>query len=109
MLKMCEEAMAKDRILAKLARIIISVLETPREMIVPEASFINDLKADSLNFVDIIMSTEEHFKVDIPLDVEIKTIKDLVEAVVAAKTTTTAAEPPNALEAMARQFVGPSF
>lgn len=83
MLKMCEEAMAKDEILAKLAIILMSFLKVTRGMIVPEANFINDLGADSLGLVELIMRVEDKFDVVTSCDAaeKVKTVGDLVEII----------------------------
>lgn len=83
MLKMYEEVMEKDRILAELVILLVSFLEVPKEMIVPEANLINDLGADSLGLSELITSVEDRFDVDIPCEVaeKIKTVGDLVSAV----------------------------
>lgn len=49
--------------------------------ITPEASFINDLQADSLDIVELVMALEEEFDVEIPdEDAEkIQTVGDAVE------------------------------
>ncbi|MCP3671660.1 MAG: acyl carrier protein, partial [Gammaproteobacteria bacterium] len=48
-----------------------------------EASFTNDLGADSLDTVELIMALEEHFEIEIPDEEaqEILTIKDAVDYV----------------------------
>ena len=46
--------------------IIVEQLGAAREEIVPEASFIDDLGADSLDIVELVMAMEEEFDVEIP-------------------------------------------
>ena len=52
-----------------------------------EAPYIDDLGADSLDIVELIMAFEEEFNVEIPDDVaeKIKTVKDTVEYIDSAK------------------------
>jgi acyl carrier protein len=50
----------------KVKRIIAEKLSVDLEEIVPEASFVDDLGADSLDLVELIMSIEEEFDIDIP-------------------------------------------
>ena len=52
-----------------------------------DSTFIDDLGADSLDIVELIMAFEEEFNVEIPDDVarKIKTVKDTVEYIDSAK------------------------
>ena len=65
----------------KVKEIIVDQLGVDEEQVVPEASFIEDLGADSLDIVELIMSMEDEFGVDIPdTDAEkISTVKDAVD------------------------------
>ncbi|CAB5127284.1 Acyl carrier protein [Olavius algarvensis associated proteobacterium Delta 3] len=49
----------------KVKKIIAEKLSVDMEEIVPEASFVDDLGADSLDLVELIMSMEEEFDMDI--------------------------------------------
>jgi len=49
----------------KVYRVIAEKLEIDSDEIVPEASFVDDLGADSLDLVELIMSMEEEFELDI--------------------------------------------
>ena len=46
--------------------IIIEQLGVDQKEVTPEASFINDLGADSLDTVELVMALEEEFDVEIP-------------------------------------------
>ncbi|NNL85556.1 MAG: acyl carrier protein [Myxococcales bacterium] len=46
--------------------IIVEQLGVSREEVVPEASFVDDLGADSLDIVELVMAMEEEFDVEIP-------------------------------------------
>ena len=50
----------------KMSEIIVEQLSVDREKVVPGASFIDDLGADSLDLVELIMAMEEEFDVEIP-------------------------------------------
>ena len=50
----------------QVAGIIVEQLGASREEIVPEASFIDDLGADSLDIVELVMAMEEAFDIEIP-------------------------------------------
>jgi acyl carrier protein len=65
----------------KLKSIIAEKLEVDIEKVVPEASFINDLGADSLKIVELMMSLEDEFDIEIPdEDAEnLLTVKDALE------------------------------
>ena len=55
-----------DDILEKVTEIIIDKLDVDRTKITPEAKFIDDLGADSLDTVELIMQFEEEFEIEIP-------------------------------------------
>lgn len=64
----------------RVADIIVEQLGATKEEIVPEASFIDDLGADSLDIVELVMAMEETFDIEIPDDdaEKIQTIGDAV-------------------------------
>jgi acyl carrier protein len=49
----------------KVRKIIAEKLSVDLEEVVPQASFVDDLGADSLDLVELIMSMEEEFDIDI--------------------------------------------
>ena len=49
----------------KVKKIIAEKLSVDLEEVVPDASFVDDLGADSLDLVELIMSMEEEFDIDI--------------------------------------------
>lgn len=55
-------AFSEDRV----KEIIANELEVDAKQIVPEAKFIEDLGADSLDIVELVMALEEEFGLDIP-------------------------------------------
>ncbi len=65
----------------KVITIIMEQLEVTREECVPEASFIDDLGADSLDLVELIMEMEETFDTQIADNEleKIRTIKDVLD------------------------------
>jgi len=65
----------------KVKEIICEQLNVSEEDVVPDASFVDDLGADSLDQVELIMAMEEEFDVSIPdEDAEkITTVKDAIE------------------------------
>ena len=50
----------------RVAEIVVDELGVSREELVPEASFIDDLGADSLDIVEVVMRIETEFDVEIP-------------------------------------------
>ena len=55
-------------VMDKIKEILAEQLNISESEIVPEASFIDDLGADSLDIVELIMSMEEEFGIEIPED-----------------------------------------
>ena len=64
----------------KIKNIIVEQLGVSPDAVVPEASFIDDLGADSLDLVELVMVLEEEFDQEIPdEDAEkIKTVQDAI-------------------------------
>ena len=50
----------------RITEIIITQLGATADEIVPEASFIDDLGADSLDIVELVMAIEEEFGIEVP-------------------------------------------
>ena len=50
----------------RVKKIIVDMLGVNPEDVVPEASFVNDLGADSLDTVELVMALEEEFETEIP-------------------------------------------
>ncbi len=67
----------------KMIDIIVEQLSVEREKVVPNASFVDDLGADSLDLVELIMAMEEGFDIEIPdEDAEkISTVQDAIDYV----------------------------
>ena len=63
--------------------IIVEQVSVEKDKVVPEASFVDDLGADSLDLVELIMAMEEKFDIEIPdEDAEkIVTVQDAVDYV----------------------------
>jgi acyl carrier protein len=74
--------MAEERnIEAEVKRIIKEQLDVDEKDIKPESTFIDDLGADSLGLVELVLAFEEAFEIDIPdEDTEkIRTVQDAVD------------------------------
>lgn len=70
-------ALDRDRIVT----IIANQLQIDENQVTPDASFMDDLGADSLDTVELIMALEEEFDIEIPdSDAEkIRTVKDSLD------------------------------
>ena len=65
----------------KVKAIIVDKLGVDEAEVSMESTFIDDLGADSLDIVELIMAFEEEFNIEIPDEIaeKIKTVKDAVE------------------------------
>jgi acyl carrier protein len=70
-----------DSIEAKVKEIIINELGVEAEKVTAEASFVEDLGADSLDTVELVMAFEEEFGLDIPDEdaEQMRTVGDAVK------------------------------
>lgn len=65
----------------KVKDIVVEQLGVEEADVKMESTFIDDLGADSLDIVELIMAFEEEFNIEIPDEIaeKIKTVKDAVE------------------------------
>lgn len=72
--------MAEKTVEEKVKEIIVEQLSVNAEEVVPEASFVDDLGADSLDLVELIMVMEEKFGQEIPDDdaAKLQTVQDAI-------------------------------
>ena len=75
--------MGSEEIAERIKGIIVEQLGVGADEVTPEASFIEDLGADSLDIVELIMALEEEYDIEIPdEDAEkIQTVKDVISYV----------------------------
>lgn len=78
--------MTKDEVFAKVQNIIVEELSVKKEQVTLEANLVEDLEADSLDAVEIIVKLEEEFNLSISdEDAQgIKTVGDLVNVIAEA-------------------------
>jgi len=71
----------------RVKKIVVEHLGVEAEKVTEEASFIDDLGADSLDIVELVMAFEEEFGVEIPDDAaeKITTVKDAISYIDAHK------------------------
>ena len=69
-----------SEIFEKVKKIIADKLDIEEDKIKPESSFLDDLGADSLDIVELIMELEEEFGIEIP-DEDAEKIRTVADAV----------------------------
>lgn len=75
--------MSDRNIFEGLKKLIVELLEVDGTKVVPEASFVDDLEADSLDLIELITAVEDTFGIEIPdedMD-KIVTVQDAVNYV----------------------------
>ncbi len=68
-----------NEILDKIKEIVVEQLGVDEDIVTPDATFLNDLEADSLDVVELMMALEEEFDIEIPDEEaeKISTVSDL--------------------------------
>lgn len=84
--------MSQEQIFEKVKKIVVEQLSVEPKQVVPAANFANDLGADSLDTVELVMALEEEFNIEIPDEAaeKITTVQQAVDYInnaVAASTT----------------------
>ncbi|MEY4174820.1 MAG: acyl carrier protein [Actinomycetota bacterium] len=74
-----------QELFARFRKCAVDVLSVSEDQVVPDASFADDLDADSLDLVELVMALEEEFDVEVPEDelAEVKTVGQAFDIVVA--------------------------
>ncbi|NBC21070.1 MAG: acyl carrier protein [Alphaproteobacteria bacterium] len=64
----------------RVKKIVVENLEVEEDKVTKEASFIDDLGADSLDLVELVMAFEEEFNIEIPDEIQenIRTVGDAI-------------------------------
>lgn len=73
-------------VLERVKKIVVDNLDVEADKVVESASFIDDLGADSLDLVELVMAFEEEFDIEIPDDVQ-ENIRSVGDAVTQIKQT----------------------
>ncbi|MBQ7882012.1 MAG: acyl carrier protein [Treponema sp.] len=73
--------MSDAEIFEKLKGIIVEQLGVEEDAVKPEATFVEDLSADSLDIVELVMGIEEEFELEIPDQAaeSIVTVQDVMD------------------------------
>ena len=72
--------MEHDELFDKVCSVIVDQFNVDEDAVTEEAAFIDDLGADSLDIVELVMALEEEFGTSIP-DEEIENIKTVGDAI----------------------------
>jgi len=77
---MAEEQVVMSSVEERVTDIVVEQLGLERDKVHPESKFVDDLGADSLDTVELVMALEEEFEIEIP-DEEAEKITTLREAI----------------------------
>ena len=72
--------MEREEIFDKVKAVVVDQLNVEDEEVIDDASFVDDLGADSLGIVELVMALEEEFGISIP-DEDAESIKTVGDAV----------------------------
>jgi len=80
-----EEGQAMSSVQERVKKIVVEQLGVKEDEVTDEASFVDDLGADSLDTVELVMALEEEFKTEIPDEEaeEITTVQQAIEYITA--------------------------
>lgn len=78
---------AANEIADKVMKIVVGHLGLEEGSVAPEAAFVDDLGADSLDVVELVMAFEDTFGIEVPEDAaeKITTVQNAIDYIVAAK------------------------
>ena len=78
--------MEREELLEKVKAVIVEQLNVDEDDVTEDASFLDDLGADSLDIVELVMALEEEFGISIPDEQAegIKTVGDAVNYIMAS-------------------------
>lgn len=78
--------MEREEIIDKVKSVIVEQLNVDEDVVTEDASFIDDLGADSLDIVELVMALEEEFGISIP-DEQAESIKTVGDAIAFIEAT----------------------
>ncbi|MFP4212785.1 MAG: acyl carrier protein [Desulfohalobiaceae bacterium] len=75
-------------LLEKIQEIVAEQLDVPQDQVTPEASFVDDLGADSLDLTELIMAMEDEFGIEIDDEEaqKLRTVQDVIKYVESVQT-----------------------
>jgi acyl carrier protein len=81
----CGDQMTNEEVVQKVQDLISESLGVKKSELTPSSSFIDDLNADSLDIVELVMTIEKEFDIEIPDDEaeRIRTVQDAVDYIMA--------------------------
>jgi acyl carrier protein len=68
-----------DAVEGKVTEIIVDKLGVEKDQVQPNATYADDLNADSLDIAELVMALEEEFELTVPEDADIKTVGETFE------------------------------
>jgi len=79
--------MSEEATLEKLKAIVSDQLGIDKEKVVPSADFVKELKADSLDVVELVMAFEDEFEIEIEDEIagEMSTVQDALDYIIKNK------------------------
>jgi acyl carrier protein len=79
--------MSEAATLEKLKAIVSDQLGIDKEKVVPSADFVKELKADSLDVVELVMAFEDEFEIEIEDEIagEMSTVQDALDYIIKNK------------------------
>jgi len=77
--------MERKEVISRISEVVVEQLGTEPDAVVETAAFVEDLGADSLDLVEIVMAFEDEFETTIPDTVleQIKTVGDAADYIIA--------------------------
>jgi acyl carrier protein len=75
----------EQQLFARFRKCVVEVLSVSEDQVTPEAKFGEDLDADSLDLVELVMALEEEFDISIPEE-DLEKVKDVQDAYDLAKS-----------------------
>ena len=73
--------MTNEELFNSIKQMIVDQLGVDEDTITEDSSFVDDLNADSLDMVELVMAMEQEFDIEIPDDVaeKVTTVKDAID------------------------------